>query len=69
MYTEIREWTTAKERMDIAAKHGVKTRAQVSNIIRGTSVNIPLLEALLAKAEENKAKADELKERSRALQP
>lgn len=67
MYNEIREWTTPTERMDIAREHKVKTRAQISNILNGHNKNIPLLEALIAKAEANKRAAEELQQRAKAL--
>ena len=68
-YPEIRFWTTAAERQAIALRHGVKSRGQVSNILLGKSANIPLLNALIKAAEENKALADSLKERCTALGP
>lgn len=67
MYTFIKQWTTGRERAEIAARHGVKTRAQINNILNGSSRNTPLLDALMTRAEENKAKEEELKTRAAAL--
>ncbi len=66
-YTEIRKYTTAQERMAIAARHGVKTRAGLSQILHGKRMNVPLLAALTKRAESNKAKMEALQERTDQL--
>lgn len=72
MYNNVNEWTTLQERLDIAIRHGVKTRATIANLLAGRTkknINVPLLEALVAKAEANKELALTLKNRAEDLGP
>ncbi len=55
----IRANTSATERAKIASNAGVKTRAQVSNILNAKSLNQPLLNAMLLQAERNKEASDD----------
>jgi hypothetical protein len=63
-YGTITKWLDAKERREIALKHGVTSSVQVSNIIAGRSKNFELLTALIERAEHNK----KLFERSQQLE-
>lgn len=69
-YTKVNEWTTLQERLAIARKHNVKTRATVANLLAGRTrknKNVPLLDELVAKAEENERAARIIEERAEAL--
>jgi hypothetical protein len=61
------KWTTAKERGDIARDLKVKSRQTIHNVLNGDTINVPLMEALMARAEENQAKSDRIPERAEKL--
>jgi hypothetical protein len=67
MYTEIRKYTTAKERMAIAKKHGVKSRAGLSYVLNDKRVNVPLLKELMNLAVKRKAEQSALQEQAKTL--
>lgn len=62
MYKEILVWLDYSQRMEIALKHGVKTRQQVYNIVTGKCKNYELLNELIEKAEYNKGLRDRAKQ-------
>lgn len=61
------KWTTSKERHEIAARFNVMSRGQISNVLRGKSINVPLLDALFSAAEANKARQAAMPERADKL--
>lgn len=67
MRDAVLRWTTAEERRQIAKRHNIVSRSTISNVLRGIHENVPLLEDLIAKAEENKARKLELEQRAQTL--
>ncbi len=58
VYPDIIQWTTAKERMEIAATFGITTRVMVSYVLRNLRTNEAFLQAMADRADENKAKSE-----------
>lgn len=58
MFSGILIWTSSKERSEIAERFSVTSRQQISRVIRGKSINFPLLQALMDRAEKNKSLYD-----------
>lgn len=67
MREAVLKWTTAEERRQIAKRHNIASRSSISNVLRGLQENVPLLEDLIAQAEENKARKLELEKRAQIL--